>query len=115
MFTDNDELAGLMAQMVKADKLIILSNVEGIFTGAPDNPESKIIPIIQAQEIATISEYIQEQTSSGGRGGMVSKFSTARKAIRKGIQVHIAHGKIPDILLKVLRGEEERARFVPGR
>jgi glutamate 5-kinase len=111
MFTDNDELAGLMAQMVKADKLIILSNVEGIFTGSPDHPESKIIPIIQAQEISTISEYIQEQTSSGGRGGMVSKFNTAKKAIRKGIQVHIAHGKIPEILLKVLGGEEVGTRF----
>src|SRR5690606_22627772 len=87
MFTDNDELAGLMAQMVRADRLIILSNVKGIFNGAPDHPESKIISLIQAQEISSISEFIQEQTSSGGRGGMVSKFNTARKAIRKGIQV----------------------------
>ncbi len=113
MFTDNDELAGLMAQMVKADRLIILSNVKGIFNGAPDHPESKIISFIQAQEISSISEFIQEQTSSGGRGGMVSKFNTARKAIRKGIQVQIAHGKVPNILLRLLAGEEIGTTFVP--
>lgn len=113
MFTDNDELAGLMAQMVKADKLIILSNVEGIFTGSPDHPESKIIPVIRADEITAISVYIQEQISSGGRGGMVSKFNTARKAIRKGIQVHISHGKTPGILMKLMAGEQMGTIFLP--
>ena len=43
MFTDNDELSGLIAQMMKADSLILLSNIDGIFTGHPDDPSSELI------------------------------------------------------------------------
>jgi|GEM_PF-6245647 len=50
MFTDNDELAGLVSAMTDAHKLILLSNIDGIYDGAPSDPGSRIIPLINADE-----------------------------------------------------------------
>lgn len=57
MFTDNDELSGLIATMMNANMLILLSNIDGIYTGNPADPTSKLIPIIS--DDADISQYIQ--------------------------------------------------------
>ena len=70
MFTDNDELSGLIAQMMKADMLILLSNIDGIFTGHPDLPESKLIAKVAPG--TDLSCYISGKKSAFGRGGMVS-------------------------------------------
>ncbi|MBP5508106.1 MAG: glutamate 5-kinase [Prevotella sp.] len=96
MFTDNDELSGLIAQMMQADTLILLSNIDGIFTANPDNPDAKLI-----REVAPdcdLSEYIQPEKSAFGRGGMHSKYTTARKVSQSGIRVIIANGERENIL-----------------
>ena len=96
MFTDNDELSGLIAQMMNADTLVLLSNIDGIYTSHPDDPDAELI-----REVAPgrdLSEYIQPEKSAFGRGGMHSKYTTARKVSQSGIRVIIANGERENIL-----------------
>lgn len=97
MFTDNDELSGLMARMLKAQTLVLLSNVDGLYTGSPDDPQSRLIPIIRPGD--DMAQYIQTGKSSAGRGGMTSKYNTACSVASEGIKVIIANGTRPDILI----------------
>ena len=107
MFTDNDELSGLIAMMLHADMLVLLSNIDGIYTGNPCDPQSTLIRKVEAS--TDLSQYIQASKSSLGRGGMVSKYSTARRVQHSGIKVIIANGKRDDILIDlIVRPEETR-------
>jgi len=114
MFTDNDELSGLIASMMDSAALIILSNVDGIYDGPPSYPSSKVIRKVEQGK--DLSDYIQTEKSGFGRGGMLTKTNIARKVADEGIEVIIANGKHDDILLDVLRRPEETicTRFVPG-
>jgi glutamate 5-kinase len=105
MFTDNDELSGLIASMMKMDVLIILSHVDGIYKGDPSAPESVVIPEIGRKE--DVSDYVQATKSSFGRGGMLTKCSIARKVADEGIAVVIANGKRDNILLDLLDPERK--------
>ena len=107
MFTDNDELSGLIAQMMKADTLILLSNIDGIYTGNPDDPASKLISRVEPG--TDLSQYIQPEKSAFGRGGMHSKYTTASKVQLAGIRVIIANGERDDILVDLA----ERAASTP--
>ncbi|MBQ9672232.1 MAG: glutamate 5-kinase [Prevotella sp.] len=114
MFTDNDELSGLIAQMMQADTLVLLSNIDGIYTGNPSDPASQLI-----KEVAPgtdLSQYIQTEKSSAGRGGMQSKYATATKIQEAGIRVIIANGKRENILVDLLErpGETPHTVFVPS-
>lgn len=115
MFTDNDELSGLVATMLGADGLIILSNIDGIYNGNPNDPVCTVI-----REIGPggedLSEYVQTSRSSFGRGGMLTKCRIARKVADEGITVIIANGKRDNILPKLLskKSEEVCTRFIPS-
>lgn len=104
MFTDNDELSGLMARMTQSKMLIILSNIDGIYTGDPANPASQLIRTIEPGK--KLDEYIQEKKSSAGRGGMQSKSNVAIQTASEGISVIIANGKRDDILVKLMNDRE---------
>ncbi|WP_026951246.1 glutamate 5-kinase [Algoriphagus mannitolivorans] len=97
MFTDNDELASLTAAMINADTLMLLTNVDGIFTGNPENPDSELIEKI-ASSMPEVSNYISATKSSFGRGGMLTKYAMAKKSADLGIQVLIANGKKDGVL-----------------
>ncbi|HCC86918.1 MAG TPA: glutamate 5-kinase, partial [Prevotella sp.] len=99
MFTDNDELSGLIAKMMNADALILLTNVDGIYNGDPNDPSTRIIPSVYYDK--DISEYIQASKSSRGRGGMSSKAHTAHEVASAGIKVIIANGNTPNILVRL--------------
>ena len=101
MFTDNDELAGLVSGMMDADQLIILSNVNGIYNGSPSNPASEVIPIIEFGENA-FEDFITSEKSNFGRGGMLTKCSIANKVAGLGIPVNIANGKSANVLLDIM-------------
>lgn len=105
MFTDNDELAGLMAEMMHADELVILSNVDGIYTGNPSDPASRLISEIRPGD--RVEDYIQSSKSAEGRGGMASKAKVAMRIAEKGIPVVIAHGRRPHILTDLMAGKAE--------
>lgn len=104
MFTDNDELSGLIASMMDVQALIILSNIDGIYDGSPADPDSRVIREIG--ESNDLSSYIQTSKSSFGRGGMLTKTNIARKVADEGITVIIANGKRDNILVEILRSEE---------
>mgnify|MGYP003390967335 FL=1 len=113
MFTDNDELSGLIAQMMNAETLILLSNIDGIFTTHPDDPAAQLI-----REVAPgrdLSEYIQPEKSAFGRGGMHSKYTTATKVSQAGIRVIIANGERDNILVDLVNNKVEvpHTEFVP--
>ena len=82
------ELSGLIAKMMNADTLILLSNVDGIYNGDPSEPTTRIIPSVYYDR--DISEYILASKSSHGRGGMTSKVKTAHDVANAGIKVIIA-------------------------
>lgn len=104
MFTDNDELAGLVASMMDCDALIILSNVDGIFDGDPKASDTRVIPTVSYDR--DLSEYIQSSKSHFGRGGMMTKTNIARKVAEEGIKVIIANGTVDDILIHLVERPE---------
>ena len=101
MFTDNAELSGLMSTMMHSELLILLSNIDGIYTGNPADPASQLIRTITAS--TNVEQYIQTSKSSAGRGGMQSKHKTARELAAQGIDVIIANGKRDNILLDLIQ------------
>lgn len=103
MFTDNDELSGLIASMMDTQVLIILSNIDGIYNGSPADPASEVIRKIEHGK--DLSSYIQTSKSSFGRGGMLTKTNIARKVADEGITVIIANGKRDNILVDLLHQE----------
>lgn len=114
MFTDNDELSGLIASMMDAQALIILSNINGIYNGSPADPTSEVIREIgQGKDL---SSYIQTSKSSFGRGGMLTKTNIARKVADEGITVIIANGKLDNILVDLIQHPESTlcTRFIPS-
>lgn len=100
MFTDNDELSGMIASMMDMQALIILSNIDGIYNGNPTDPESKVIRQIEKGQ--DVTDFIQSTKSTFGRGGMMTKTTIARKIADQGIEVFIANGKRDSILLQLL-------------
>ena len=113
MFTDNDELSGLIAQMMKADTLILLSNIDGIYTGNPDDPASQLI--CRVEPGTDLSQDIQPEKSAFGRGGMHSKYTTAQKVQQAGIRVIIANGERENILLDLMEHKDQtpHTEFTP--
>ena len=105
MFTDNDELSGLIARMMQADTLILLSNIDGIYTGNPDEPDSVLISRVEPG--TDLSQYIQPEKSAFGRGGMHSKYTTASRIQQAGIRVIIANGERDNILIQLVEHPED--------
>ncbi|TAE26760.1 MAG: glutamate 5-kinase [Candidatus Kapaibacterium sp.] len=113
MFTDNDELSGLIASMLQANALVILTNVDGVYDGNPSNPASKLISTIDTRKLKL--DFIAPEKSSFGRGGMLTKAGIAHKLSLVGISVKIANGKKPHILSAIARGEAVGTTFIPHK
>lgn len=114
MFTDNDELAGLVSGMVDADKLVILSNVDGIYDGSPAMASSKLIPVIEYGDTG-FESFVTTEKSNFGRGGMLTKCSIANKVASMGIPVQIANGKKHNILLDIMNEKDLGTLFKPKK
>lgn len=109
---DNDNLSGLVANLIEADLLIILTDQPGFFTADPrSDPNAQLI-----KEVAVIDDKIWAMagTSSGdiGTGGMLTKIEAAELATRSGAEVVIAPGDEPDGILRVVKGEPLGTRFL---
>lgn len=115
VFTDNDELAGLVASQLETDAVIILTSVNGVLDGDPSDPLSKLIPQIDSKNIASVQKNISRGKTDVGRGGMMTKLSVAKKLISSGIAVHIAHGREANVLENILKGKSVGTKFVPAR
>jgi glutamate 5-kinase len=113
MFTDNDELAGLIAAMLNAQALIVLTNVDGIYNGDPKAPGSNLLEEIDST--TELPSFVASGKSQFGRGGMVTKSTMAQKTAQLGIAVHIANGTKDNILTGVLDGKTPHTRFIPDK
>ena len=112
MFTDNDELAGLLAGMVNADLLCLLSTVPGVYDGDPGDPATECIRTWDDEKYQ-LEEIVLRGTSALGRGGMHSKLAIARKTARLGTGVVIADGSDPDVLYKIT-DEKSAGTYFPA-
>ena len=116
MFTDNDELSGLIASMVNSEALILLSNVDGVFSDHPKNRDAKLIEKIEVNDKEPESGISREQ-SDFGRGGMITKFRIAQKVAGDGINVHVANGTRENVIIDILDEQKDLKHtwFVPNK
>ncbi len=105
MFTDNDELSGMIASMMDSEALFLLSNVDGIYNGIPGNAGVEIISEV-VEGTVNPEQFITKGKSGFGRGGMLTKYATARKIASEGVDVFIANGNRDSIVLDILRGRD---------
>jgi glutamate 5-kinase len=105
MFTDNDELSGMIASLMNSEALFILSNVDGIYTGTPGSENAEIIKEINGDS-DNPGKYITSVKSGFGRGGMYTKYLTARKIASLGIEVFIANGTRDSIVTDILKNRD---------
>jgi glutamate 5-kinase len=113
MFTDNDELAALVATMLDADLLILLSSIDGLLDFSQEPPA--LVPVVHPGERAAFQSLVGAKRSSAGRGGMVSKYRMAVKAAMNGIEVFIANGKKTNVVTDIANGLPEGTRFAAQR
>ncbi|MDA1370529.1 MAG: glutamate 5-kinase [Proteobacteria bacterium] len=104
-FGDNDTLAGLVANLINADVLVLLTDQEGLYSADPrKNTDAEIIKEASANDAALFK--VAGKGTSLGRGGMLTKLSAARLAARSGTDTIIANGKLDGVLLRIAEGEE---------
>jgi glutamate 5-kinase len=110
MFTDNDELAGMISKMLNADKIIILTNVKGVY-----DKKGKVIPEVYYNE--EIPDYIlnSKDKSSFGKGGIQTKFKVAQEAAAHGTEVFIVSSKEENVIARIMKGEKVGTKFVPQK
>jgi glutamate 5-kinase len=105
-FGDNDTLSALVAVAVEADELVLLTDIDSLYTGDPRS-DSEARPIAVVNNIAEL-EALSGAAQGGGRwgtGGMTTKLAAARIATASGIQVRLADGRDPQVLERLLAGE----------
>lgn len=112
-FGDNDSLSALVANLVDADLLVILSDIAGLYTADPSHdPKAALIHRVERVD-ASIQRLAGGSVSGRGTGGMVTKVEAARLATAVGVPVVIARGSEPDVLRRVAEGESLGTFFVP--
>ena len=104
MFTDNDELSGLVASMMDVKHLVLLSNVDGIFTAHPSEPGAELIKEF-TEAAVDLEEAVSDTKSEFGRGGMLTKANTAKKIAHLGVNVYIGNGEKNNIIKALLNKE----------
>ncbi len=111
-FGDNDNLSAMVANLVDADLLLMLTNIAGLYTADPHlDPSARLIP-----EVTKIEEVEQLATAPSGNlgtGGMLTKIEAAKLATASGVTVIIADGNEPDVILRLAAGEAIGTRFLP--
>ena len=105
VFGDNDTLSAVVAELVDADLLVLLSDIEGLYTGDPrHDPSAFLIPVV-----TELTEKIMKASggagSARGTGGMLTKLAAAQIALDKGFPMYIAHGRDPRILYDIADGK----------
>ncbi|MBM4432718.1 MAG: glutamate 5-kinase [Chloroflexi bacterium] len=114
-FGDNDNLSAMVANLVDADLLLILTDVGGLYTADPNRePDACLIP--EVRKIDSKIERLAAGTASKfGTGGMITKIEAAKLATASGVTVVIAGGKEPNVIGRVATGEDIGTRFLPAK
>jgi glutamate 5-kinase len=113
VFGDNDNLSAMVANLVDADLLLILTDIGGLYTADPHlHPEAEFIPEVKVID-AKIEHLAADTPSKVGTGGMIAKVEAAKLATSSGVTVIIADGREPDVILKIVKGKALGTRFLP--
>jgi len=110
-FGDNDRLAALVTNALRASLLIILSDVDGLYDGPPEDAASKVISSVPKID-ADIEELVADKANGLSRGGMRSKLGAARMVTTAGENVIIASGRKDNVLPRLLAGEQLGTAFL---
>lgn len=112
-FGDNDNLSAMVANLIDADLLLILTDIAGLYTADPhEHPDAHLIPLVEKID-SRIDALVSGSASGLGTGGMVTKIEAARMATACGVTLVIADGRQPDIMVKIAGGEAIGTRFLP--
>ena len=104
-FGDNDNLSAMVANLVDADLLLILSDIPGLYTDDPNiNPDARLIPIVE-KITYEIENMVGGTVGTQGTGGMITKIEAAKTATACGTTVIIASGRATDVMIKAVSGE----------
>jgi glutamate 5-kinase len=107
-FGDNDMLSAIVSRIVKADRLIILTDIDGLYEDNPrDNPNAKKIDVVEYID-KNIMDMAAGSGSNRGTGGMATKLQAAAYDTKRGIEVHVINGSKPEKLYDIFEGK------VPG-
>lgn len=111
MFSDNDELASLVAELIDADLLILLTSTDGLFTGDPEAKNTTLIKNVSVGQ--NVEKYVddKEKGEGEGRGGMASKLNMAKETARKNIPTVIANGRRENVIIDIVHGESIGTRI----
>ncbi len=113
-FGDNDNLSALVTNLIEAQLLVILTDIEGFFDADPrTSPAAKLIPLVKV----ITREVEQAASGSGstvGTGGMLTKLAAAKKVGKTGVPTIMVNGKTPGNLLRAVTGEEIGTLFLPS-
>ncbi len=111
---DNDTLAAIVAKSIKADKLILLSDIDGLYTADPHkDPDARLIHRVSVIDDAIMSLAGVSSTTQG-TGGMVTKLHAAHICMDCGCDMVIANGSNPDLLYDILEGKQVGTTFSEG-
>lgn len=109
---DNDTLAALVASCVNAELLVLLSDIDGLFTADPHtDPDARLIPVVE-RLTPEIEALAGGSGSSLGTGGMMTKLRAARIVTAAGVEMVIANGAQPEILYDIVQGGPVGTRFL---
>lgn len=104
-YGDNDTLSAVIARIIDADLLILLSDIDGLYTDDPrKNSDAKLIS--EVTDLGEVEHMAKETDSNVGVGGMITKMRAARLCMEKNIDVVIANGKNMNIIRDIMKGEE---------
>ena len=108
---DNDTLAVLVAECIHADLVILLSDIDGLYTADPHtHPDARLIPLVESIT-PDIAELAGGAGSALGTGGMATKISAARRATAAGVDLIIANGAHAEVLYDIMDGKSVGTRF----
>lgn len=109
---DNDNLAALVANLIEADTIILLTDQEGLYTADPRlNPNAELIPVVKYID-ETIFALATGSSTSVGTGGMATKIEAAQIASRAGIRTIIASSTLPNVLIDLVEGKQIGTLFL---
>lgn len=114
MFTDNDELAGLVSAMLNVNALYVLTNVDGVYNANPEKEHAEIISIYDDKH-HDIGKLALHEKSNFGRGGIITKCNTSQKVANLGIPVTITNGRMDSVLIRLENGEKLGTFFPPKK
>ncbi|MFN3148271.1 glutamate 5-kinase [Bremerella sp.] len=110
-FGDNDRLAARVTNLLRAPLLILLSDVQGLYNGSPELPESKLLSVVPRLD-EEVMGFARDKKTGHSKGGMASKLEAARMVTSTGENMIIASGRQPDVLMRLLDGEDIGTLFL---